>query len=101
MPLSDVKEYANEDDTSLADDTMDEAMDSHYHDYTDPHDSRGIKSQLDGLETMYHEILKMLGVEKNSLLASRRKFGSNSTINSSRGKGKGFSTKGRGGPRDK
>ncbi|XP_013387516.1 uncharacterized protein LOC106156690 isoform X2 [Lingula anatina] len=100
--LSDVKEYEEDTDTgqdSAAWDTNDETQDNKFHDSLDSNEATIIREQLDALETMYHEILKLLGVDKTSkmtnLMSARKKFGSSSTI--SRGKGgKGSIHRGRG-----
>ncbi len=39
-----------------------------------------IRQQLEGLETMYHEILKLLGVDKEYIPGSRRSISSQSSV---------------------
>lgn len=50
---------------------------------TDTQGLRHIKSQLEGLETMYGEVLKMLGARPNQVRNLRRRQGSLSSLPSS------------------
>ena len=47
------------------------------------HEARIIRQQLEGLETMYHEILKLLGLDREYIPGSRRSISSTSSISRS------------------
>lgn len=47
------------------------------------HEARIIRQQLEGLETMYHEILKLLGLDREFIPGSRRSISSTSSISRS------------------